>query len=281
MEIKTLESVAQEDIRQAFNEAFADYFVSIQLTPEQLAWKMKMEKIHLPYSTGVFSVGKLGGFMLHAVDLVDGEKVVYNAGTGVIPALRGHGFTKKMYAHILPKLQQEGVDSLVLEVLVQNIQAIKSYEAAGYTKYRKLISFKGEMTGVPPSRYVVREISMEHIAGLSSWGDYVPSWQNSNHILAEAGDSIQVFGAFADETMTGYVIYNPVLKRIHQLAVNPDHRRNGTGTALLHFIQQTYGTPLVLLNIDSVSEGTIAFLQSTGLSLFIEQYEMKMNLTQL
>ncbi|MFT5823545.1 MAG: putative acetyltransferase [Crocinitomix sp.] len=123
MEFKTLNSIAIKDILTVFNESFSDYFVSFQLTLDQLAAKMLADKVDLDLSVGVFENEKLIAFILHGVNIINGNKALYNGGTGVVPQKRGHGLTKQMYHFILPVLQENGIHDLILEVISNNIQA--------------------------------------------------------------------------------------------------------------------------------------------------------------
>ena len=143
MEIKTLENVNETDILKVFNHSFSDYFIPFKLTKEQLVSKMLADKTDLTLSVGVFKGGELISFILHGVDIINGQKVAYNGGTGVIPEERGLGLTKQMYQFILPYLNERGVSKLILEVINKNIQAIKSYTKSGFNTKRELVCYNG------------------------------------------------------------------------------------------------------------------------------------------
>lgn len=144
IQIKTLAKTSLEKITGTFNLAFSDYFVPIHLTLEQLSAKMKSDRVNLEYSVGAFEEEELIGFILHGTDIIEDKKVAYNGGTGVIPSKRGKGLTKQMYDFILPRLKEEGIDYLTLEVIFKNIQAIKSYERVGFKIARELKCYKGK-----------------------------------------------------------------------------------------------------------------------------------------
>jgi ribosomal protein S18 acetylase RimI-like enzyme len=82
---------------------------------------------------------------LHGKQLIDGKLVVYNGGTGVIPENRKSGWVREMYDLILPVLKEQGAEKLVLEVITENVPAIKSYEKFGYTVSRKLKCYRGDI----------------------------------------------------------------------------------------------------------------------------------------
>ena len=92
---QTLENISTDKILEVFNLAFSDYIIPFCLTKEQLEDKIKSESIRLEFSVGAFENNQLIGFILHGFDVVDNMKVIYNGGTGVIPAKRGNKATAK------------------------------------------------------------------------------------------------------------------------------------------------------------------------------------------
>jgi ribosomal protein S18 acetylase RimI-like enzyme len=132
LEIKTLESTTIEQITEAFNVAFTNYFFPIKFSEAQFEEKFATEGGRLDLSVGVFENEKLVAFILHFVDLKNGEKYIYNGGTGVIEAFRGNQLTYKMYDFISPILKVAKVDKMILEVLTQNTAALKIYETQGF-----------------------------------------------------------------------------------------------------------------------------------------------------
>ncbi|MEO1486117.1 MAG: GNAT family N-acetyltransferase, partial [Bacteroidota bacterium] len=143
MQIKTLSGVSPEQILKVFNTSFSDYLVPLQLTTEQLETKMKADATELSISCGVFEDEQLVAFILHGSDTIKGEKVAYNGGTGVVPSKRGMRLTTKMYEFILPILVSKGIKRLILEVISNNVPALKSYQGVGFKTKRELLCYKG------------------------------------------------------------------------------------------------------------------------------------------
>ncbi|MGY0034786.1 GNAT family N-acetyltransferase [Pedobacter sp. NJ-S-72] len=74
----------------------------------------------------------------------------------------------------------------------------------------------------------------------------------------------------------GYMVYNPVLRKIHQIAVSSKHRRKGVATQLVNtMIASIDPKELFMNNVDTGSLETIAFFKSLGLSRHVAQLEMK------
>ncbi len=276
LQFKNLENIPLDILLETFNESFSDYFVRLQLTGEQLERKLISDSIDLSLSAGVFESEKLIGFILHGIALVNGEKAAYNAGTGVIPSKRGQQLTKLMYRFILPSLEAAGVKNCYLEVMEQNIQAIKSYESTGYGIYRKLICFKGiPQIEEDNKQYPVLALKEMDWDKWASFWDWQPSWQNAITALKNIGGGNHSIGIHLDEKLVAYASYNPQNNRISQFAVAKDYRNQGLGTALFQYIFNENKAEISLINVDATATGTISFLTSIGLAAFVNQYEMK------
>lgn len=280
MDIKTLKNISVKKITDTFNLSFSDYFIPLHLTPEQLSSKMSADKINLDYSVGIFDNENLIAFILHGTDIIESKSVVYNGGTGVIPEKRGQGLTKQMYDFILPVLKKEGVDYLVLEVISKNIQAIKSYEKVGYKIVRELRCYKGNISEKNKSSHIdIRKLNFYDWKLMESFWDFIPTWQNSSHIIEEGlNNNNKSFGAYIDKLLIGYIIYNPDSKRIQQLAVHKNYRRTKIASTLITKVIKESGRELSIINIDKDSEPINAFLIKTGFENFLNQFEMRLEL---
>lgn len=276
LQFKSLENISPDVLLETFNESFSDYFVRLQLTKEQLERKLVSDSIDLSLSAGVFESEKLIGFILHGIALVNDEKAAYNAGTGVIPSKRGQHLTKLMYRFILPSLEAAGVKNCYLEVMEQNIQAIKSYESTGYEIHRTLICFKG-IPQIQEDKKQYPVIALEEMDWdkWASFWDWQPSWQNAVTALKNTGSGNNTIGIHLDEELVAYASYNPQNNRISQFAVAKDYRNQGLGSALFQYIFNQNKAELFLINVDAAASGTISFLKSIGLVAYVNQYEMK------
>lgn len=277
--IRTLTNSSIEQITEAFNLAFSDYFVPVCLTTEQLQSKMKADRVNLDYSVGAFENGNLIGFILHGTNIIDNKNVVYNGGTGVIPDKRGQALTKQMYDFILPILKDKGINYQVLEVISNNIQAIKSYERVGYKTFRKLKCYDGKITLKNEPKIIdIRELSDYNWTLMQSFWDFTPTWQNSPHALDELRSINRSIGAYKDNQLVGYVIYNPNSRRIQQIAVHKDFRGAGIASALFSEIAKGIDNEFSIVNIDENSKAINLFLQEIGFKNYIDQLEMRLEL---
>ncbi len=277
--IQTLESCSIEKIAAVFNLSFSDYIIPFSLTKEQLETKMISESIVLELSVGAFEEDELIGFILHGYGILNNQKTVYNAGTGVIPAKRGNKITAKLYDYALTVFKKHEMNNVVLEVITTNDAAIKTYRNTGFQLIRELNCFKGLVNGNSTTHdYEIRDLKTYNWQQLQSFWDIQPSWQNSITAVEKLKDYLFASGIYAGEELLGYIIFNPDTKRILQLAVDRAYRNKGIGRQLIFHLSSKYGNEFSVTNIDSASTNTTSFLTDLGMHIFIKQYEMGLRL---
>jgi ribosomal protein S18 acetylase RimI-like enzyme len=274
MEFKTLANVELDELLAVFNLSFSDYIVPFHLTKEILAAKIVAEKLDMNISVGAFEEGKLVGFILQSEKLENGQKVIYNGGTGVVPESRGKGLVRRMYDFIIPALKEKKAEVLLLEVIEGNSTAIRAYENLGFTIVRKLLCFKGNIKSEEDSSAItIKEMKDFKWENLRSFWDIEPSWQGSVHVLNPMPEHYQALGAYSAENLVGYIIYNPGARRILQIAVHKDYRKQGIGSGLFKAIAD--GQPVAINNVDHSSKETDIFLdKKIGLQNWLSQFEM-------
>ncbi len=276
---KTLENTSTVKLLEVFNLAFSDYVVPLSLTIEQLEDKIKSDNIKLEFSVGAFDNNQLVAFILHGYNIEDEVKKIYNAGTGVIPLYRGNKLTAKMYEYIMPVLNENNIDKIILEVITENKVAIKIYEKIGFKTIRHLNCLKGLINiSNPINDFEIRILEKYDWAKFKHFWDFNPSWQNSISAVENLKKYNISIGVYENEILLGYIIYNPKLKRIHQLSVDKNCRRRGIGRQLLKYISTNYETEISINNIDYTSPDVIQFMYNAGMKGFIKQYEMELML---
>ena len=281
MEIRTLAGIDNIKILTVFNESFSDYFVPFRLTEDQLKSKIIADKIDLELSVGVFENGKLIGFILNGFDFINNQNVVYNGGTGVIPEKRGLGLTKQMYIFNLPVLEKKGIDKIILEVVSNNIQAIKSYNKSGFKTTRELVCFKGNFQTTKSNKEVeIKELKNYQWNLMESFWDVNTTWQNSKNAMSRMKGDNDSLGAYINNQLVGYIIYTAKSNRIQQLAVHKDFRKLGIASKLIAQMTQKYGSSFSVINVDKNAKNITSFFNSVGFENYIEQLEMELVLNK-
>jgi ribosomal protein S18 acetylase RimI-like enzyme len=272
-QISTLENVKFAELTEVFNSAFADYFIEISLNEQSLAKKICAENIILAKSVGAVFDGNLVGFILIGLE----NKTAYNGGTGVLPEFRGHALTKQMYEFILPKLKAEGICRHQLEVITENLPAIKTYEKIGFRTVRTLACFKGRIA-VSQINKTVEIKSLDGIDAQTAapfWNSK-PSWQNSVSAIKRAENPPEILGAFLGSELVGYLVFT---KKgfVKQFAVKKDFRRSRIAQTLFARAKNDLDDrEIVINNLDKSDRETVSFLSQIGLKAFLEQFEMQM-----
>lgn len=276
MHFRTLEQLSVKQLTELFNASFAEYFVKVNPTPEILREKIVSEDIDLKFSMGIFEEDKPVGFMLHAIREIDGKKVAYNAGTGVIKEFRGQNATVKMYGKLIPLLKERGVSEVLLEVIAQNTAAIRSYEKAGFQIAADLACFNGAVKEpVSNANLEVKELEKLDFNQTTSFFDWQPTWQHTNATISKM-ENLKTFGAFIKDELVGFLIGQPSRARVYQYAVAHKYRRKRIGTALFYAFAKAMKSEISIINIDDPSGHSQLFLQKIGLKPFLSQYKMKL-----
>jgi ribosomal protein S18 acetylase RimI-like enzyme len=276
MQIHTLENIDLEVLAETFNKVFETYFVPVKLDAHQLRDKIKSEHILLEYSVGVTLNNQLAGFILIGID--KSKSIAYNAGTGIIPQHRGQKLTERMYSYLMPQLNKIGIQHHLLEVICENLKALKIYENLSYSILRKVICYKGKVSGYTGYRYQIEEIELPYETELSQFWNHKPTYQNSLFCIKNNIEKHTIFGALNLEKLIGYIIFDKNTLRIKQFGIDKAFRNKGLGHQLFHDVQmQKPETEIVMINIEDNDFATNAFLQNIGFRKLIEQYEMILN----
>ncbi|ASK30718.1 GNAT family N-acetyltransferase [Chryseobacterium sp. T16E-39] len=280
MEFRNLVNLSITDLLSVFNLSFSDYLVPFHLTAEQLQSKINAEKIDMNLSVGVFQRDQIVSFILHAEKVEEGKRIIYNAGTGVIPEYRGQGLVRKMYDFILPEFQDRKVDVVTLEVIEGNEPAIKAYTNIGFKIVRKLLCFKGNIKDIEKASEIqIQKMDNFQWELFKSFWDIEPSWQSSVMVLEQMKEDCVILGAYKENELVGYSIFNPSIGKVYQVAVEKKSKRKGIGSNIFKTIgEMSEGKMIVINNADGASECTSQFLEAVGLENWISQFEMVKNI---
>ncbi|MGB2579635.1 GNAT superfamily N-acetyltransferase [Elusimicrobium simillimum] len=279
MRIQTLADTSIVTVLNTFNEAFSDYVVPMCVSQEQLEQRIVGDSIDFNLSAGAFIEGELAGFVLFGFDIINGNKVAYNAVTGVIPSARGQRLTTQIYEHMMPVLRTSGVKKIMLEVISTNGAAIKIYNDLGFGTVRKLLCYKGVLNVAGPHNlYTVAEFDKHDWTQLKSFWDWAPSWQNSVTSVEKSRDNNIFVGVYDGDALIGYLVYNKVMRRVNQFAVDKGYRNKGAAALLLNYIKDNYSPEISITNVDGDSWNTAEFLLHMGLEEYVTQQEMSLHL---
>ena len=279
-ECRFLSEDSFHDLYDTFIEAFSDYVFPFALTHEQFRSHMALNAVDITRSIGCFDADRLVGFSLNGFGDWKGRTTVYDAGTGVIPSARRQGVSRKMFETMMPKLERDGIEQFLLEVVTTNTAALHLYEKLGFKTTRTLGLLQCD-TPVTVRNGKADELELRELAE-PDWGAFLkfwsaePSWQNSKEAVDRSSDRKRVIAAYIAGECVGYVIFSAGFGRISQLAVANDLSGHGIGRRLLQEVQTLTppGFSLQIINADMSNPDVNGFFKSVGFFERLTQYEM-------
>lgn len=275
MEFITLEAISPSSMVAAFNKAFSDYAINFSYTDESFKRKIISENIIPEYSVGAFADGELVAFILHGLDEIDGQKRVFNAGTGVIPEYRGQRIVQRLYEYMLPILKNKGYRHHQLEVLAGNDKAEKIYANVGFEHYRRLLSYSGVVEHSGNNDIELKEVPSLDWNLAKTFCDIEPTWQNGFPVIQRTIDNHKIVAAYKEGNLVGFAAYDAISHRIRQFGVKKEERGNGIGKSLFAYVSNKTGQ-VSFTNYDVNDTNAVAFFNALRLKPGYELIEMRL-----
>lgn len=280
MQIKSLGATNFDKIFEAFSEAFADY--EMQLNKEQLATMFKRRGFNADMSFAAFDGNKIVAFTCNGIGNFHDTPTAYDTGTGTLKEYRGQGLATRIFEHSIPYLRKKGIKQYLLEVLQHNTKAVSVYRNLGFETTREFYYGMQENENIcnhikssSCTDYLIKPIDIEKHASIPDFWDFYPSWQNSMESVKRAGKDLISIGAFTNDQLAGYCIYEPASGDITQIAVERQHRRKGVASLLLDYAVKTNkNNAIKVINTDITCDSVTAFLQSKNIQIKGKQFEM-------
>ncbi|MCB2220984.1 MAG: GNAT family N-acetyltransferase [Bacteroidetes bacterium] len=287
MEIRNLNGVSFETIYQTFLEAFKDYAVNVNYMD---AVKLQNRAIKNGYdpacSAGAFENERLVGFTLVGIDRQYIQPSAFDIMTGIIGEQRGRGLAGKMFKQIRSALIKIGIKQFYLEVLQENMAAVKAYQKEGFRIERDFNCYSLKTSDFNPAYKLkiplqLKVVAKKQVTDFETFADWQPSWENSFTSIQRIPDALTIIAATYSIKKVGIIIYYPALKWIMNLLVDPIYRNMGVGSALIEKLLQSIGDDTIeirYLNIPADDYALNEFLSESGFHLFTKQYEMILSL---
>ena len=282
MEFKNFENIDFETLFHAFQQAFADY--EIHFDKEEVRSMLTRRGYNPKLSFAAIEDGEIISFTLNGTGFFNGLPTAYDTGTGTLKEYRGHGIATKIFNYSLPYLKEAGIQQYLLEVLQNNHKAIAVYQQLNFNITRQFDCFRQTVNNITnlqnkPIDLTIRPIDIDSVRQAQTFCDFAPSWQNSIESIERGKSQLIFLGAIRNETVVGFCIIDPTTGDLTQLAVNPQYRRKGIGSALLQRAIELMKTNFIkVLNINDDNQTLPLFLNSKNIPLATKQYEMKLKL---
>ena len=281
---KTLENTNIEMLYKGFLGAFSDYQVEIDLSLFDFCQLLQRRGYVPGISIGAFKDEELVGFVLNGLRNWRGEQTVYDIGTGVIREYRKQGITNNMLLKVKELFNKKDVSRYLLEVIQSNTSAVRIYKKQGFKIIRNLLCFELDNKDEYDHSMAYKVEHVNRIKSnewklMTSFWDFIPSWQNSIDSINAVSDTFVYSVVRVNNTKIGYGIVSKKTGDIPQIAVDKNYRHKGIGRSIItDLLKNTESQKIRIFNIDEDSESMTNFIFKSGFKYKVGQYEMALKL---
>ena len=106
---QSLQEISMQQLAECFNLAFSDYEQPIRFTLESLKYYLTASAVDLSLSFGAFCEDQMVAFILNSSGMYQDQRVVFDAGTGVIPGHRGKKVFSGLFEYTCRQLKDRGI----------------------------------------------------------------------------------------------------------------------------------------------------------------------------
>jgi GNAT superfamily N-acetyltransferase len=218
------------ELADLMTRGFEGYFVPIHVNQAALLRIIGQDSVDLTASHIALADGQPLGLALVARRGWTSRV----AAMGIVTEWRGRGAGKFLMGELLQAARRRGDHAVVLEVIDQNLPALRLYEGFGFEKVRRLSGFVLEKSeGL--SAAGLQEMDIRELArAIALYGLPDLPWQASAETIAQhtpPARAFQLDGAYG-------LISNPAAERIafYALLAEPAARRKGRARALIQAV---------------------------------------------
>jgi GNAT superfamily N-acetyltransferase len=272
MKIKPLSTISFTAVVDCFLKAFEDYFVPM---PEELSYYKKRWEaacIDFNYSFGFFENELLVGFILTGIDTRNDLKIAYNMGTGVLPNYRGQNIVGQLYDHAIPLFKTIGVQVCQLEVIQNNMPALKTYQRIGFSIQKEFLCYTFETSLFEQKNDIeLKKVELQELIPFVKSFNQNYSWDNQIESLLR--NDLSAFIVSVGKVKIAYFIIDLNSGYIAQMEVFADIPENWERLIQSIFYLVSEGK---IHNVDNRLMSKIQSLNDFNFQNVINQFEMKL-----
>ncbi|WP_299116195.1 GNAT family N-acetyltransferase [uncultured Winogradskyella sp.] len=273
MVVKHLGNTDFDIIMECFLSAFENYFVKMPTNHDFYRERWKAAGVRYDMSYGMFDSDRLVGFIINAIDERRGYLTAYNSGTGVIPEYRGKRIVKSIYDYAIPELIKSGVTKCQLEVITENVKAIKSYQGIGFKICKHFKCYKGILSAETYNNYTLKQVLHQDINWNAFPNQNLYSWDNQKESLIKG--NYEYYEVHVKDKLQSYFIMNSKSGYIAQFEVLEDSVFQWQN---LFFAIHSINSEIRINNVDDKLVSKVEALELAGLQNSVNQYEMVLKL---
>jgi ribosomal protein S18 acetylase RimI-like enzyme len=215
MDLKRGNELSLSQLTEAWNQGYIGYFIPISFTESQFSRWMEAGSFDLSRSLILMDGDTPAGFSFLGVRGRRG----WIGGFGIAPDYRGKGLAHQLFQDHIHLCEAEGLETIQLEVLVEN-WAQRVYARAGLAITRRLAILQGTLPQNADHSEEVREGDPRKLLAHNPrlHGDHPPVWQREAPSLAVTmpADAAALYTG-PDEAPTGYLLYQAMGDKVRIL----------------------------------------------------------------
>ncbi len=211
----------QGQLSEMHNASFQGYFVPLEMTARMSADFWRINQVDAALSVVMHE--REGAFVGLARVGSRGKRG-WCGGFGIVPDFRGSGASTLLATEMVRVARAGGLESMQLEILAQNVRAIKLYEKVGFVKTRRLLGLEIASAALPAEAAArVERVSLEellpafHRGRRPAWSNELPALLSMNLaafalvspggerdgiLVQHANEKMRVVAALLGETVT-------------------------------------------------------------------------------
>lgn len=271
---KSLNDISYKQIVECFNLAFSDYYVPIQLSEQELQSYLESSGIDKELSYGAFIDNEMVGFIFNSCDIYNNYKVVFDIGTGVVPAHRGKQVFTNLFRFAEQELKKYDIEKYYLEVLQQNNQAISMYTKQGFTITREFSVINGSNDHKEIINKKVNDVEYNEFdwSEVRDCNRVNPSYEHSTNIVKRNPNLYRVAYSQEDDKISAFCVFSKENGAIIQLGYTNLNELKVIVKELLSRFNN-----ITVKNIDMIDSNLLEMFYSIGFNEVAKQFEMVKN----
>ncbi|TCT20339.1 acetyltransferase (GNAT) family protein [Melghiribacillus thermohalophilus] len=286
MNIQPLSSCTFDQVLEVWNRGFEGYAVNVHLNLDQLLTRMVYEGKFPEHSFVAMEGDQPAGFVFNAIKEINGRKLAWNGGTGIVPEKRGTGIGKKLIQTSLDYYQKQGVHTAYLEALRSNEPAINLYKKMGYMVIDHLdfleaeslseTDFENEASGL-----IIREEPWEKVQHLPFTEKDIP-WQNRKENIPDGRSYV----VYEQKRPVAYYLSRTIFNNLGDIQgvvlyqLSADEGRENIEEIVKFALKQVFRPEVrscrrLISNFPNKKETILSVIKNIGFETKLQQVHMK------
>ncbi len=256
-----------------FNDAYADYYLSVHLDVDSMRSLIERDAIDLAASQLAVDGPEAVGLGMLAIE----DGIGWIGGLGVLPAYRRQGIGQRIMERLLVEAQARQVQTVKLEVIEANAPARTLYEALGFKTLRTLLILDRPPASLDDEMgsYAVTEWSPGNLINLyDAFHPIDAPWQRRHKALRRLQHMLSGWAVMDSRQVVAYALGWGTEQIVRFIDMGVLAGYDDALESLLVYLHATYPTATgSFINLDEASPAS-AIMQRLGYRVTMHQFEM-------